>query len=226
MTRAIVLLSGGVDSALVLAIAQEQRGDVTAVGFNYGQRHRVELASARKIAAFYGVKFVERSLPMLTPLSARTNYFPQRNTIFLINAVAYLEGRGGGEVYYGPTLEDTTDYPDCRPEFVERINTLVEYAQVQVKAPLITMSKVEVVLAAIRQGVPLHLTWSCYNPHAWCVGPEACGKCAACSKRRDSFAAANVADTTVYRQSTLSDAELEEKAKVVKAPVPGELQDS
>jgi 7-cyano-7-deazaguanine synthase len=224
--KAVVLLSGGLDSATTLAIARAQDYDCYALSFDYGQRHARELEAARRVAAWLGAK---EHLVLALDLRAiggsaltadievpkgRTTeaiaegipitYVPARNTIFLSHALAWAEVLGAADVFIGVNVLDASGYPDCRPEFIaafERLAQLGTKAGVEgqrrfrVHAPLIALSKADI----IRRGVVLHvdyaLTWSCYEPQP---DTRACGLCDACLLRKKGFAEAGLTDPLRY----------------------------
>jgi 7-cyano-7-deazaguanine synthase len=223
--KSVVLLSGGLDSATVLALAKEQSGIALALSFDYGQRHGCELQAAREIAKIQGVS--HRVLPVslkeiggsaITSDSiavpktgdARTSdseipvtYVPARNTIFLSYALAVAEVESCSAIYLGVNALDYSGYPDCRPEFIERFQALanvatkraVEGAQVTIEAPLIALTKAEIIKAGISLGVDYSMTVSCYDPDA---DGAACGACESCHLRKQGFSEADVADPTRY----------------------------
>lgn len=217
-----MLLSGGLDSATVLAIARERGHRCHALSFDYGQRHQSELAAARQVAAALGA-IEHRVLPL--PLgglggSALTDariavpeqpaagipvtYVPARNTVFLAGALAWAEILGAQALFIGVNAVDYSGYPDCRPEFIaafERLANLatragVEGRALRVHAPLLHWSKAEIIRQGTALGVDYALTVSCYQPDD---GGRACGRCDSCRLRRAGFAAAGVADPTRYR---------------------------
>jgi 7-cyano-7-deazaguanine synthase len=218
----VVLVSGGLDSATTLAIARADGFRCHALSFDYGQRHRVELDAARRVAAALGAA-AHRILPM--PLgelghSALTDpsiavpeqpgegipvtYVPARNTVFLACALGYAEVIGACDIYVGVNAVDYSGYPDCRPEFIaafEQVANLATKAAVEgrpmhIRAPLIEWSKAEIIRRGIALGVDYSITVSCYQPDA--LG-RACGRCDACRLRRAGFEQAGVADPTRYR---------------------------
>ena len=223
---AVVLLSGGMDSAVVAAIARERGYRVHALSVAYGQRHTAELAAASRVAAALGAsqhKVVDVDLRALGG-SALTDdaiavpvdddghvigqgipstYVPARNTIMLSVALGWAEVLGGRDLFCGVNAVDYSGYPDCRPEFVaafERLANLatkagVEGARIRVHAPLMAMSKADIVREGLRLGVDFALTVSCYQADA---DGRACGHCDACRLRADGFAQAGVADPTHY----------------------------
>lgn len=227
-SRAVVLVSGGLDSATVLAMARQQGYDCYALSFDYGQRHRIELHAAARVAATLGARehrILKIDLGTLggsaltdatiaVPETAQAadaltripvTYVPARNTIFLSFALAWAEVLGSNDIFIGVNAIDYSGYPDCRPEFIaafERLATLATRAGVEgtahlaIHAPLIRMSKVDIVRAALALQIDVAATVSCYQPDD--VG-RACGRCDSCRLRSDAFANAGVPDTTRYR---------------------------
>jgi 7-cyano-7-deazaguanine synthase len=216
--RMVVVLSGGLDSTVCLADAVKAGDSVIALSIDYGQRHAVELARARAIAAHYDVEHIEQRLDLsawggsaLTDASIDVptatdaadgpaipiTYVPGRNLIFLSLAVALAEARGCQAVSIGVNTLDYSGYPDCRPEFIASFRTTaglalragVEGSPVDVITPLIDLSKADIVRRGVELDAPLQLTWSCYR------GDEKpCGDCDSCVLRAKGFAEANVAD--------------------------------
>ncbi len=222
MSKAVTLLSGGMDSATCLAIAIEEGNDCYALSFDYGQRHDVELGAARRIAAHMGVlehRILNIDLGQLGG-SALTDgsidvpeqpgegipvtYVPARNTIFLSYALAWAEVLEADSIYLGINAIDYSGYPDCRPEYLEayqRMATLatrrgIEGARLDIRAPLLDSGKAEIVRRGVALGVDFSLTISCYQADAQ---GAACGRCDACRLRRAGFEAAGVDDPTRYR---------------------------
>lgn len=223
--RAVVLVSGGLDSAVALATARRQGFACCALTFDYGQRHRVELEAARAVAESLGAtrRVVARidlrqfggsaltddvAVPKDRPGASMAReipptYVPARNLVFLSHATALAEVWGASDIYVGVNAIDYSGYPDCRPAFIEafeRCATLgtkagVEGKRLRVRAPLIAMSKAEIVLLGRDLGVDFALTHSCYDPDG--VG-RACGRCDACALRRNGFREACVPDPTRY----------------------------
>lgn len=224
--RAVVLLSGGLDSATTLALAAGTGFECHALSFDYGQRHRRELEAARRLAPALGavrheiVSFDLRrfggsaltadiAVPKDRPGAEiaegiPVTYVPARNTIFLSFALAFAETLGSSDIYIGVTAVDSSGYPDCRPEYIEafqRMGNLATKAGVEGKqlltihTPLIRMTKAEIVETAVSRGVPLELTWSCYEPQP---DGAACGRCDSCQLRRRGFAEAGLADPLRY----------------------------
>ena len=222
-TPAVVLVSGGLDSATTLAIARERGHACHALSFDYGQRHAAELAAARRIAATQGV--VEHRV-LAMPIgqfghSALTDpalavptepgegipitYVPARNTIFLAGALGHAEVVGARHIYIGVNAVDYSGYPDCRPAFIKAFEQLanlatraaVEGRTLTVHAPLIELSKADIIRRGIALGVNLAMTVSCYQPDS---AGRACGHCDSCRIRRQGFEAAGIDDPTRYRQ--------------------------
>ena len=225
MKHAIVLLSGGLDSATALAIARSQGYETYALSFDYGQRHQREIEAARKIANSLGAKkhLVVKIDNQIFAGSALTDkvdvpksrsgkqiaagipvtYVPARNTIFLAHALAWAETIGAGHIFIGANAIDYSGYPDCRPEFIMLFETLanvatksgVEGARIQVHAPLIKMSKADIIRKAVELNVDLSLTHSCYDP---LPDGRACGECDSCQLRQKGFREAGITDPIKY----------------------------
>jgi 7-cyano-7-deazaguanine synthase len=220
--KAVVLLSGGLDSATVLAIAKSEGRSCHAVSFAYGQRHEIELAAARRVAASIGV-----DEHVVFPMDLRVfggsaltsdidvpkdvagapgipmTYVPARNTIFLALALGFAEARGAQEIWIGVNAVDFSGYPDCRPEFLDAFQRViatgtrsgVEHGEPRLIAPLVTMSKAEIIRRGVALGVDYALTHSCYDPDA---AGRACGHCDSCILRRRGFEEAGMVDPTQY----------------------------
>ena len=226
MKAAVVLLSGGVDSATTLAIARHDGFDCHAITFDYGQRHRFELESAGRVAESLGVgrhvtiPFDLRAIggsaltddipvprdqdPESMAAQIPSTYVPARNTIFLSFALGWAEVLGAFDLYIGANAIDYSGYPDCRPEYIaayERLANLATRAgatgegRFNIHAPLIEMSKAEILRTGVRLGVDYALTTSCYDP---ADDGAACGGCDACILRRNGFKEAGIADPTRY----------------------------
>jgi len=220
MKTAVVLLSGGLDSMVCAALARESGFEVIALTIDYGQRHRVELDSARRIAARLADRHIVLALDLTTfGGSALTSdiavpkdgvgegipvtYVPARNTIFLSLALGLAEATGARDIFIGVNALDYSGYPDCRPEFVagfERLANLATKAGVEgdgftIHAPLLDLTKADIAREAQRLGIDAGLSHSCYDPL-----PDGthCGKCDACRLRAKGFAEAGVADPTSY----------------------------
>ena len=222
LPRAVVLVSGGLDSATTLAIARRDGFACYALTFDYGQRHRVELDAARRVAQQLGAAdhrivpldlswiggsaLTDRSIAVPTSPGEGipVTYVPARNTVFLAIALGWAEVLGARALYIGVNAVDYSGYPDCRPEYIEAFQRLanvatragVEGQPVSLHAPLIQMTKAQIIQAGTGLGVDFSLTTSCYDPGP---GGEACGRCDSCRLRRDGFAEAGVADPTRYR---------------------------
>jgi 7-cyano-7-deazaguanine synthase len=222
MKRAIVLLSGGLDSATTLALAKQQGFDCYALSVHYGQRHSSELAAAEQIAATFGVHehrlmgvdlagiggsvLTDASLavPELPSDGIPATYVPARNTLLLSLALSWAEVIGARDIFVGVNAVDYSGYPDCRPEFIKGFENLaqlatkagVEGARFKIHAPLIEMSKADIIRTGQRLGVDFRSTVSCYQADA---AGRACGKCDSCRLRAEGFSAAGVPDPTRYR---------------------------
>jgi 7-cyano-7-deazaguanine synthase len=221
--KAVVLLSGGLDSATVLAIAKSEGRACYALSFAYGQRHGIEIAAARRVAAAIGV-----DQHVVFPMDLRVfggsaltgdidvpkdvvgapgipvTYVPARNTIFLSLALGYAESRDAQEIWIGVNAIDFSGYPDCRPDFLDAFQRVivtgtrsgVEHGQPRLIAPLVTMSKADIIRRGTGLSVNYALTHSCYDPD---VLGRACGHCDSCILRRKGFEEAGVADPTLYK---------------------------
>jgi len=220
--KAVVLVSGGLDSATVLALAAATGARCHALTFDYGQRHRVELDAARRVtqalhAADHrvvrldigwmgGSALTDTAIPVPQAPSAGipVTYVPARNTVFLSIALGWAEVLGASDIYIGANAMDYSGYPDCRPEFIqafERLANLATRAGVEgrgfrVQAPLMKLRKHEIIREGSRLGVDYSLTISCYDPDG---SGRACGRCDSCHLRAQGFAEAGVADPTRYR---------------------------
>ena len=220
--RAVVLLSGGLDSATALAIAREQGFACHALSVDYGQRHAAELEAARRVACAAAVREhrVMRvdlagiggsaltdtaiAVPEQPTSGIPVTYVPARNTIMLALALAWAEVLEARDLFIGVNVLDSSGYPDCRPEFIRAFGSLaalatnagVEGRPCRVHAPLIEWSKAQIIREGMRLGVDYAETVSCYQADA---NGAACGRCDACRLRRAGFEAAGVADPTRYR---------------------------
>ncbi len=226
MKAAVVLLSGGVDSATALAIARHEGFACHAITFDYGQRHRFELEAARRVAESMGVgrhvtiPFDLRAIggsaltddipvprdqePGSMPAQIPSTYVPARNTIFLSFALGWAEVLGAFDLYIGANAVDYSGYPDCRPEYIAAYEHLANLAtragvtgegRFNIHAPLIEMSKADILRTGVRLGVDYALTISCYDP---AEDGAACGRCDACILRRNGFEVAGIKDPTRY----------------------------
>jgi 7-cyano-7-deazaguanine synthase len=227
MQKAVVLLSGGLDSTTVLAVARQQGFAVYALSVDYGQRHRVELQRAATVAQRLGAvehrtvtidlraiggSALTADLPVPRDRSADersqgipVTYVPARNTILLGLALGYAETLGAFDLFIGANILDYSGYPDCRPEFLRAFETLANLAtkagsegtgRFRVHAPLLKLTKAEIIREGVRLGVDYALTLSCYDPDA---AGRACGHCDSCLLRKKGFAEAGVPDPTVYQ---------------------------
>jgi 7-cyano-7-deazaguanine synthase len=215
MSGSVVVLSGGLDSTVCMALADRQGGPVTALTFDYGQRHRIELDRAAAVAAHFrapqlvvsldasawgGSALTDTSIDV--PLAGEgdgipVTYVPARNLIFLSVAMAVAEARNADRVWLGVNALDYSGYPDCRPEFVTSFEATaalalkrgVEGRPVKVQTPLIDLTKAAIVRLGVEVGAPLALTWSCYQG-----GATPCGACDSCHLRAKGFAEAGLAD--------------------------------
>ena len=219
--KAVVLVSGGLDSATVLALAREQNLSCYALTFDYGQRHLIELDAAHRVAKLMGAvdhrmvrldigwmggsALTDRDIPVPNAPSGGipVTYVPARNTVFLATALAWAEVLGAQDIFIGANAVDYSGYPDCRPEFIQAFENLanlatragVEGRPFHIHAPLMCMSKAEIIRIGVRLGVDYSLTVSCYNPD---LDGLACGSCDACRLRIQGFAEAGIADPTRY----------------------------
>lgn len=225
MKKAVVMLSGGLDSATVVAIARSQGFEVVALTFDYGQRHRGELKAAAQVAQSQQIRdhrwlrldlsviggsaltdaiAVPKTAP--TPGEIPVTYVPARNTIFLSLALGLAEVVGADDVFFGANAVDFSNYPDCRPAFVEAFQALANVATkaglegrgIQIHAPLMAMSKAEIIQTGVALGVDYGLTHSCYDPVTVDGQDRACGACEACTLRRRGFLQSGIADPTCY----------------------------
>ena len=223
--RAVVLLSGGLDSTTTLAIAMAEGYETFALSFEYGQRHKIETEAARRVAASLGAKehriaridlrvFGGSALTDAIDVPKRRSeteiahgipvtYVPARNTIFLAYALAWAEVIHASDIFIGVNAIDYSGYPDCRPEFIEAFERLanlatkvdVEGSRFKIHTPLIKLSKADIIRKAVELGVDLSLTHSCYDPT-----PEglACGECDSCLLRLKGFREAGIKDPVRY----------------------------
>lgn len=196
--KTLVLLSGGLDSTVVLAACKAAGDECSAVGFEYGQRHHIELDRAKEIARHYNVPFERICLPLFLGATVDNVVFPGRNLAFASVAIALAQSRGIKRIAVGCNATDWLRFPDCRPTFWRRLNECAGSYGVEVVTPLIYFSKSDVVTAARKYGVPIKLTWSCYSPKILffpvdgptgtaddCNAP--CGECLACTTREEAL---------------------------------------
>ena len=219
--RAVVLLSGGLDSATTLAIARSEGRECHCLTVDYGQRHRVEVAAAARVARalgaaahrvgaldlaqFGGSALTDASIPVPQAPTAGipVTYVPARNTIFLSLALAWAEVLGARDIYFGANAVDYSGYPDCRPEYMRAFESManlatkaaVEGARLTLHTPIIDLAKAEIIRRGAALGVDYGLTVSCYQPGADAL---ACGRCDSCRLRRQGFQAAGIPDPTRY----------------------------
>lgn len=221
--NAVVLLSGGLDSTVCMAVAKERGHAIYPISFDYHQRHSIELESAKKVAGYYHIKrhlIIDSNMNQIGG-SALTDekidvpegnvdrndipatYVPARNLIFLSYALGYAEVVGADFIYIGVNALDYSGYPDCRPEFIALFQQLADYStkasvqehkKIKVETPLLDLSKKEIILLGNKLQAPLHLTHSCYNG-----GEKACGICDSCKLRLKGFKEAGVTDPVPYR---------------------------
>lgn len=223
-TRAVVLLSGGLDSTTALAIARSQGFACYALTVRYGQLHEVELQAAARAAAAFGAAEHKVLTLDLAPIAVSaltthaiavpkdrsmqdigapgdvpSTYVPARNTVLLSLALSWAESLGARDIFLGVNVLDASGYPDCRPDFVQAFQRLAQVATrsggVTVHAPLIQMTKADIIRAGMALGVDYAQTHSCYDPGQ---GGGACGRCDACQLRRKGFADAGLPDPTHY----------------------------
>jgi 7-cyano-7-deazaguanine synthase len=226
-TKAVLLLSGGLDSTTLLALARAQGFAVHALTIRYGQRHAIELEAARRAAARYEVEHHvvtdldlrvfggsaltdDLPVPKDRDLDAMhggipSTYVPARNTIFLSLALAWAETLDAGDIFLGVNALDYSGYPDCRPEYLEAFQRMATLATrrgvergrgITIHAPLLRLTKREIIELGLGLGVDYAATISCYDP---APGGEACGRCDACQLRLRGFAEAGVRDPAPYR---------------------------
>ncbi|MFP4142172.1 MAG: 7-cyano-7-deazaguanine synthase QueC [Thermoplasmata archaeon] len=223
MSKAVILLSGGLDSSTTLGIANEEHEELHALTFLYGQEHEKEIKSAKKLGEHYSVeehKFLDIPLSEIGRSSLLkgeeeipehdeeeigeeipSTYVPARNIIFLSYALSYAESIDADAIFIGATARDYSGYPDCRPEFYDAFEDLaekgtkrgVEGYPVSIQYPIIDMSKGEIVEKADELNVPLELTWSCYRGEE-----KACGECDSCKLRLKGFEEAGLEDPVEY----------------------------
>ncbi|MCM0757053.1 MULTISPECIES: 7-cyano-7-deazaguanine synthase QueC [Sporomusa] len=220
--KAVVLLSGGLDSTVCMAVADSEGYELLPISFNYHQRHKRELAAAASVAQHYNVDrhlIIETNMdaiggsaltdPKLAVPEGDTGaaavpitYVPARNLIFLSYALGYAEVTGAEQVYIGVNALDYSGYPDCRPEFIAMFQQLANYStkataedgrKIIIETPLIALSKKDIVLLGDKLAAPLHLTTSCYQGQ-----DAACGQCDSCLLRLKGFAEAGLKDPILY----------------------------
>jgi 7-cyano-7-deazaguanine synthase len=219
--KAVCLLSGGLDSSTCLAMARRDGYECYALSFDYGQRHRVELEAAVRVAASLGIGqhitvpidlrlfggsalTADIAVPKVRTEGIPITYVPARNTVFLSIALAWAEVLGAADIFIGVNAIDYSGYPDCRPEFIEAFERMANLAtkaavegrtRVRIHTPLIAMSKADVVRTAQKLGLDFRLTFSCYDPDE---SGRPCGECDSCVLRRKGFAIAGLVDPLDY----------------------------
>lgn len=222
MKKAIILSSGGLDSTTVLALAKAEGYDCYCLSFDYGQRHRAELKASNYVAKYLGatehkvakldlsafggsaLTDMDIDVPEEETEGIPITYVPARNTVFLSYAMAWAEVIGANDIFIGVNAVDFSGYPDCRPEFVaafEKMANLatkagVEGQQMHIRAPLMDMTKSQIITRGISLGVDYSQTVSCYQAND--LG-QACGKCESCRLRKVGFEQAGIADQTIYQ---------------------------
>jgi 7-cyano-7-deazaguanine synthase len=226
MAKAVLLLSGGLDSTTLLAVARRDGFDVHAMTFRYGQRHASEIEAARRVASRFGVRdHVVADIDLRTfggsaltsdeidvprdrdvgEAGVPVTYVPARNTIFLAFALAWAEVLGAADIFIGVNALDYSGYPDCRPEYIEAFERMANLAtragvegtlRTHIRAPLIDLTKAEIIGLGVSLGVDYSVTQSCYDPDS---SGAACGHCDACQLRLKGFAEAGIADPARYR---------------------------
>ncbi|MCH9697199.1 MAG: 7-cyano-7-deazaguanine synthase QueC [Gammaproteobacteria bacterium] len=220
--KAVVLVSGGLDSATILAIAKTQEFECYALSFDYGQRHRAELDAARVVAetmqaqehriiqigldAFGGSALTDPNIAVPTTQNdgIPVTYVPARNTVFLALALGWAEVLQASDIFIGINAVDYSGYPDCRPEFIKAFQTManlatksaIEGQPIEIHTPLIALSKAEIIEFGTKLGVDYSLTVSCYSADEF---GQACGSCDSCRFRQEGFKQAGIADPTRYR---------------------------
>lgn len=223
MKKAVCLISGGLDSSVTAYIAKDQGYEIYAITFRYGQRHKKEIDSAKKISRsidskdhiifdldlskFGGSSLVDKKKKIeenkIKDIGKKipSTYVPARNTVFLSIALAYAEVVDADAIFIGVTATDYSGYPDCRPKFIDSFQKManlatkrsIEGKKVQIKTPLINISKSEIIKEGIKLNVPFEKTWSCYRG-----GKKACGKCDSCKLRLKGFKEAGYKDPLEY----------------------------
>lgn len=220
---AVILLSGGMDSATVLAIATQQHYQCYALSFRYGQRHSAELEAAKKLASSMGVERHEIidldltrfggsaltddniDVPKTESKGIPVTYVPARNTVFLSIALGWAEVLNAQDIFIGVNAVDYSGYPDCRPEFIRSFQETanlatrkgVEGEPFTIHTPLIDLSKADIIRQGVELGIDYTTTITCYNANA---SGEACGECDACRLRQQGFVEAGLADQTIYSE--------------------------
>jgi len=223
MKKAVILLSGGLDSTTILAIAKSKGFKLYTLTFDYGQRHKKELTNAKKVAKYFGTvehkiikidlrSFGGSALTSRMKVSQRRNlknkripltYVPARNTIFLSYALAWAEVLKSHDIFIGVNAIDYSGYPDCRPGYIKAYQKMADFAtkestegrKIKIHTPLINMSKAEIIKKGVKLGVDYSITHSCYKPSK---NGLSCGRCASCYLRKKGFEEAGIKDPTEY----------------------------
>ncbi|MGI6091420.1 MAG: 7-cyano-7-deazaguanine synthase QueC [Veillonellaceae bacterium] len=222
--KAVVLLSGGLDSTVCMAVANSKSYELYPISFNYHQRHNRELSCAHKVAEHYkvarhlvietnmeaigGSALTDKNISVpagdVTRQDIPVTYVPARNLIFLSYALGYAEVIGAEKIFIGVNALDYSGYPDCRPEFINKFQDLANYSttaavqnsrKIVIETPLLNLSKKDIVLLGTQLGAPLHLTTSCYNGK-----DAACGECDSCVLRLKGFLEAGIPDPILYEK--------------------------
>ena len=222
--KAVILVSGGLDSSTVLAIALEQSFECYTLSFDYGQRHRSELEAAKRISEIMDVKEhkivqldlgsiggsaltdIDIDVPVTETSGIPVTYVPARNTVFLSIALGWAEVLGANKIFLGVNAVDYSGYPDCRPEYISSFESManlatkagVEGNKLSIEAPLIDMSKSDIIKLGVSLGVDYSLTVSCYQAS---FEGLACGRCESCRLRAEGFKQAELLDPTRYKNS-------------------------
>ena len=212
--KAVILVSGGLDSATVLAIARDAGYECYTLSFDYGQRHRSELAASDRVSDALGAKVHKTVILDLRTIggSALTDagidvpeeqtegipvtYVPARNTVFLSIALGWAEVLCASDIWIGVNAVDYSGYPDCRPEFVKQMDDvcrIANYDAVEIFSPYLNNTKIDILTDGLKMGLDYSQTWTCYNGR-----DKACGKCGACQERLEAFALNNVTDPIEY----------------------------
>lgn len=220
MKKAVVLLSGGIDSSTTALIAKAEGYDIYALSFDYGQRHKIELISAEKVAKYIGVKehliisfdmrkiggsalTAEIKVPKGEVEGIPITYVPARNTIFLSIALAWAEVLESPNIFFGANIIDYSGYSDCRPEYLQAFEEMANLGtkiavekkiKFKIKAPLLYMTKAEIIKKGVALGFDYSITWSCYDPQGEPENPFPCLKCTSCLYRLKGFKEANIRD--------------------------------
>ena len=214
--KVVVIFSGGMDSFTVLNLAAKQGLEVFALSFNYGQKHKKELDYAARACTILGVKHKVVDISAINQLiggssltsdievaeghyeeeSMKSTVVPNRNMILLSMAVGYAVSISANKVYYGAHAGDHAIYPDCRPEFVHKMNAvcaIANYEAVEIVTPYLDVSKTAILTAGLEMGLDYNQTWTCYNGRE-----KACGKCGACQERLEAFTENGISDPLEY----------------------------